>query len=289
METQYSEDVFTCTDELQLFYRCWCPATPPRAAVIIVHGFSDHSGRYATIVQDLVHRTIAVYSFDQRGHGRSPGKRGFIESFTEFRQDLLSFKHIVAAQHADIPLYLMGHSMGGLIVLDFGLHHPDAIDGVIASAPYLNDPPISPILRVLSRALSRIWPSFSLKVGLDSTGLSRLPETVQAYEEDPLVHGKGTPRLDRELSAAVAATNANASRFELPLLIMHGTADRLTDPEASRRFYENASSQDKTFILYEGGYHEGHNDIHRERVVMDIGHWLEEEIRITTQEPENRE
>jgi alpha-beta hydrolase superfamily lysophospholipase len=179
--------------------------------------------------------------------------------------------------------------MGGLIVLDFGLHNPQEVNGIVATSPHLSDPPISPILTTLSRALSSVWPTLGINAGIDNTGLSRDPKIVQAFLDDPLCHGKGTPRLATELSKAVVETNANAFRFQTPLLIIHGTADRITDPDASYRFYKNAASTNKAYIAYEGGFHEGHNDIHRERVLIDIGQWLEEQIRISTQQPENRE
>ncbi len=286
---QHTENNFICNDSLQLYYQCWKPKEPARAALIIVHGFSDHSGRYQNIVDDLVPRGIVVYSFDQRGHGRSPGQSGHVDSFAEYRDDLLTFTQTVATLQPDIPCFLLGHSMGGLIVLDFGLYYPQEVDGIIASSPHLSDPPVSPILTTLSRVLSGIWPTLSISAGLDDHGLSRDPQVVRAYQNDPLVHGKATPRLSTELTKTVAETNANAASFQLPLLIFHGTADRLTDPEASRHFYENVTSPNKTFIAYEGGYHEGHNDIHRERVIIDLAHWLEEQVQIIAQQPERGE
>lgn len=289
MKIQHKEDRFPCTDGNQLFYQSWIPHEAPHAVLIIVHGFSDHSGRYMTIVDNLVPRRIAVYSFDQRGHGRSPGQRGYINSFSEYRDDVLTFTRLVAGQEPDIPLFLLGHSMGGLIGLDFGLHHPQEVNGVIASSPHLSDPPVSPILITLSRALSTVWPTFSMDAGMDNTGLSRDPDVVQTFLDDPLNHGKGTARLATELSKAVAGTNANAASFQPPLLIIHGTADRLTDPEASRRFYEKVTSSNKTFIAYEGGYHEGHNDIHHDRVTIDIAQWLDKQIQIITPQPEKSE
>ena len=232
----HKEDQFTCTGDTQLVYQCWRPHEAPQATLAIVHGFSDHSGRYMNIVNSLVPRGMALYSFDQRGHGRSPGQRGHIDNFGEFRDDLLTFTRLVANLEPGIPLFLMGHSMGGLIVLDFGLHHPQTVSGIIASAPHLSDPPISPLIVTVGRLCSKIWPTFSMDAGFDTSGLSRNPQVVQAYEDDPLVHGKGSARLSTELSTIVAETNANAASFQPPLLIFHGTADRLTDPAASRRF-----------------------------------------------------
>ncbi len=289
MKIQYKENQFTCSDGVQLFYRQWIPRDVARGVVIIVHGFSDHCGRYLNIVEGLIPRQIMIYGFDQRGHGHSPGQRGHVNKFTEFRDDLLTFTQMVSDQQPDIPLFLLGQSMGGLIVLDFGLHYPQDIDGVIALSPHLSDPPLSPILTALGRALSGIWPTLSISAGIDNRNLSRDPHVVQDFLADPLVHGKGTPRLLTELSKAVGDTNSNAVSFQPRLLITHGTADRMTNPEASRRFFEKAASASKAFIAYEGGYHEGHNDIHRERVVIDIGQWLEEQIHVLTQQPENRE
>ncbi len=286
---QHKESQFSCTDGTQLYCRSWIPQEQLQAALIIVHGFSDHSGRYMPIVKILISRGIAVYSFDLRGHGRSPGRRGYIESFASYRDDLLIFTRHVAVQQPDLPLFLLGHSMGGLIVLNFGQRYPKAVNGIIATSPHLSDPPVSPLLIALSRTLSNIWPTFSIDAGMDNTGISRDPTIVQDFQDDPLRHGKGTPRLATELSKAVIETNANAAGFQPSLLITHGTADRMTSPEASRRFYEKVASNNKTYIAYEGGYHEGHNDIHRERVTIDIAQWLEEQIRIIAQQPENRE
>jgi len=283
------EGLFNCTDGTQLFYRSWTPDETPQALLIIIHGFSDHSGRYKSIVDNLVPRGVAVYSFDQRGHGQSPGQQGHIDSFTNYRDDVLTFMRFVSDQEPDIPLFLLGHSMGGLIVLDFGLHYPQEVNGVIASAPHLSDPPVSPIMITLSRAISNIWPTFSMDAGLDKEAISRDPDVVREYLDDPLTHGKGTARLSTELSKAVSETNANAASFQPPLLIFHGTADRLTDPEASRSFYEKVPSTNKRYIAYDGGYHEGHNDIHRERIVSDIALWIEEQIRIITGHPESSE
>ena len=128
-----------------------------------------------------------------------------------------------------------------------------------------------------------------MDAGLDTSGLSRNPLVVQAYEDDPLVHGKGSARLSTELSTIVAETNANAASFQPPLLIFHGTADQLTDPEASHRFYEKVTSTNKRYIAYKGGYHEGHNDIHYERVIIDIAQWIEEQVAIVEGQPENLE
>ncbi len=272
----------------EMFFQSWRPEDPPHAILVIVHGFSDHCDRYMNLVNGFVPRGIVIYSFDQLGHGRSPGPRGHIDSFSEFREDLHAFMTFVAEQESEIPLFLMGHSMGGLIVLDYGLYFPQSMNGVIASAPHLSDPPISPVIAVLARALSGIWPSFSLDAGLDDNSISRDPNVIQAYKDDPLVHGKGTPRLSTEISTAVVNTQANAANFQPPLFIYHGSADKLTSPEASRRFYDNVASSNKQYISYEDGYHESHNDLHKERVIIDVGQWIEEQILLASQQPQEQ-
>ncbi len=170
------------------------------------------------------------------------------------------------------------------LTTDFNIQQ--GLNGVIASAPHLSDPPISPLLKSLARVLSGIWPAFSISANLDENGISRDPDVVLAYQDDPLVHGKGTPRLSTELAATVIHTQANAADFQPPLLIYHGSADELTSPEASRRFYDNVTSNNKRYISYEGGYHESHNDLHKERVIVDVGQWIEEQIRLAANEPQ---
>lgn len=286
---KHKTDHFRGAHGEELFYQIWRPDDSALATLVIVHGFSDHCNRYMNLVKGLVPRNMVICSFDQRGHGHSPGSRGHIDSFSEYREDLRLFMQFVVSKEPENPLFLFGHSMGGLIVLDYGLHYPQGLNGIIASAPHLSDPPVSPIVASLARLLSGILPALSINAGLDEDGISRDIGVVQAYHDDPLVHGKGTPRLSTELAAAVDATQANAANFKPPLLIYHGSADRLTSPEASRDFYEKVKSDNKRYISYEGGYHESHNDLHQERVVIDVGQWIEEQIRIAAQQPQEQE
>lgn len=278
-----STGFINCSGDIQLFYQSWRPAVKPQAVLVIVHGFSDHCGRYQNIVDGLIPRGYVIYSYDQRGHGQSPGTRGHINHFSEYREDLHAFLNHVATQEADLPIFLLGQSMGGLIVLDYGLHYPDGLQGVMASAPHLSDPPISRLLTFLSKTLSGVWPSITFDAGIDGSGLSRNPNIVKDYADDPLVHGKGSARLATELSATVANTQANAANFQPPLLIYHGSADIVTDPGGSKRFFDNVKSTNKQYIQYEGGFHEAHNDIHRERVVIDLAHWMEHQMEIASQ------
>lgn len=275
---EHREGTFSGYGGLSLYYQCWRPEGVPRAVLVIVHGFGEHSGRYMNVVNHLVPRGIAVYALDHRGHGRSPGPRGHIQSWEEFREDVRAFVRKVSEMEPGLPLFLMGHSMGGLIVLEYALHHPEGLRGVIASGPALAQVGISPALMTLARLLSRLWPRFGLNTGLDATSISRDPEVVAAYQADPLVHSIGTARLGTEMSQAMRWTHEHAREWRLPLLILHGGADRLVPPEGSRRFFENVPIADKERIEYEGGYHEPHNDIHRDQVLADLERWLERHL-----------
>jgi len=271
----HSEGTFAGHGGLDLFYQCWRPKGRPRAALAVVHGFGEHSGRYGNVVDWFVPKGYAVYALDQRGHGRSPGQRGHIDSFAEVRGDVRAFLDLVRGEQPGQPIFLLGHSLGGLIVLNCALHDPSGLAGVVASGPMLSQPGISPLLLVLSRFFSRVWPALGMNVGLDVSALSRDQAVVDAYVGDPLVHGKSTSRAGAELMATVEWTQAHAADLALPLLIVHGAADRLCDPAASRAFFENVAFADKQRLEYEGYYHEVFNDVGKERVLADVEAWLE--------------
>ncbi len=274
------EGTFTTPDGLALYFCAWRPQAPerPRAVIAIVHGFGEHSGRYGNVVAHFVPRGYAVYAFDLRGHGRSPGPRGHINDWREYREDVGAFLETVRQHEDTTPLFLFGHSMGGLIVLDYALHHPEGLTGVIASGPVLSQPGVSPILLFISRVLSRTWPTFSLNTNLDATAISRDPDVVRAYQQDPLVHSRASARLGTELTRTVEWVMAHADAWRLPLLIVHGGADRLAPAEGSRAFFDLVGYEDKRRIEYPGGFHEPHNDIEHERVLADIEAWLEEHL-----------
>lgn len=260
---------------LELYYQRWRPADEPRAVLAVVHGFGEHSGRYGNVVDWFVPRGYALYAFDLRGHGHSPGQRGHIDRFADYRADVRAFLDLVGRQEPGRTLFLLGHSQGGLIVLDYVLHDPSDLAGVVSCSPALGQLPVSPALVFLARILSRIWPRFKLEAGLDVTGLSRDPAVVQAYVDDPLVHGQASARMGIESAAAIEWTQAHAADMALPSLIVHGSADRICSPEASRRFYEGIALADKQRFQYEGHYHELFNDLDKERVLADVEAWLQ--------------
>ncbi len=271
---QHDEGKFTGFGGIELHYQRWRPDGAPRAVVAIVHGHGEHSGRYMNVVNCLVPDGFTVYGFDLRGHGRSPGQRGFINSFGEFREDVKAYLQFVAQQEPGRPLFLYGHSLGGLIVLDYVEHYPQGLKGVIASGPAVGKLGISPVLQMIARVLSTIKPNFSLKTGLEVAALSRDTGAVQAYTSDPLVHDLGTARLGTEVAATAAYVNGHAADIKLPLLLVHGGADRICLPEGVRAFYDKVTFADKKRIEYPGGYHEPHNDVEHAKVVKDVEQWI---------------
>lgn len=271
---QHSDSTFKGAGDLELYSQNWRPEQNVRAVLGIVHGFGEHGGRYMNIVNHLVPMGISVHSFDHRGHGRSGGKRGHILRWTEFRRDVHNFLAVIRKQEEDTPLYLMGHSMGGLIVLDYLLHHQEKVKAVIASSPLLAQPEISPVLILLSRFLSNIWPGFSIETKLDVNTISRDPQVVEAYLQDPLVHSTASARFGTELSAAIEQTHRLAPDFRLPLMIVHGESDHLVPLQGSQEFFDNLTISDKEIRIYKGGFHETHNDIDKQTFLTDIEQWI---------------
>jgi len=283
---QHEEGFFNGSTNLSLYYKQWLPHGTARAVVVIMHGFSDHCDRYGALVEALQRHHMIVYGYDLRGHGRSPGKRGHIDHFDDYRQDTRIFIDFVHKRYPDLPIFLFGHSMGGLISLDQAIMYPDLLSGVIASAPLLGTPAVSPAKLWAARLLSRLWPTFSMDAGLDANAISRDLGAVREYEEDPLVHGKGSVRLATELEEAMVDTQTKARFLQTPLLIYAGSEDHITSPEYSKHFYNNVQHADKSIIIYEGGYHECHNDIHNERVGIETAQWIEAQLLKTSQEHE---
>jgi len=264
---------------LELYYQCWWPEEESQAILAIVHGFGEHSGRYMNVVNHLTSRGYAIYGFDHRGHGRSPGQRGHINEWEEYQEDVRAFLQMISEQESGRPIFLLGHSMGGLIALDYILHHPGGLRGaIISGAPIEPVGGAKPYLVTLARLLSRVWPRFSLSPGLDISAISRDPAVVKAYEEDPLVHGVATVRWGTELLSTIEWVKAHAEEVRIPILLIHGEADRLCSPNGSRSFFEKVTFPDKELLVYPGGYHEPHNDINYEQVMKDLEQWLEKHL-----------
>lgn len=275
----HEEGTFRGTGDLELFYQRWRPDDEPRGVLAIVHGLAEHSGRYGTVVDRLVPSGFAVYGFDLRGFGRSPGQRGHVDSWSDYRGDVEAFLAMIRGEEPGRPLFLMGHSMGGLIALDFLLRRPDGLAGAVVSGPGLEPVGVAKwYLVMVAKLLSLVWPRFSLDVGLNVKAVSRDPEVVEAFLNDPLRHSLGTVRWGTESLKVIEWIKARPGDLHLPLLMVHGGADRLVSSEGTRRFFEKAGSADKELHVYEGGFHEPHNDVNREQVLADLESWLERHL-----------
>jgi len=263
----------------RLYRQSWLPDETVRAAILVVHGLGEHSSRYAYLARHCTDRGFAVHTLDHYGHGKSDGMPGFVERFSVYVDGLRGLLEDVRAVHDDVPLFLLGHSMGGLIAAAFLPEAQTEFRACALSGPLLQtdaEPPA--IVLALVRLLSRLAPTLPL-ISLDATGVSRDPAVVNAYVNDPLVHhGKLSARLIVEMSHAMRDTMGSAPAVELPLLIMHGEDDVLTAPAGSREFFEHVSSADKTLNIYPGLYHEIFNEPERDQVLSDMTGWLEEHI-----------
>jgi len=273
---EHREGTIRGSGEIDLFVQTWLPVGAVRGVVAIVHGIGEHSGRYGYLVQRVVDSGFAVAALDNRGHGRSGGTHGHIDSWSDYREDVHTFLHYVSAKFPRLPLFLYGHSLGALIVSDYVLFHPEGLDGLIVSGhPLRPTGAVKPLLVFLARILSRYKPETAFDLGVDDNALSRDPEVVQAYRDDPLVHRRVTARWGTETLAAVDRVRARASEIRMPLLVLHGEADKINSVEGSRELFDMASSTDKQLIVYPGGYHEPHNDLDRERVASDVIEWIQ--------------
>lgn len=271
-----TQKTLTSLDTTKLHVQVWLPEGTPRAQIALVHGWSDHSGRYQNLVNKVVPEGIAVHAIDLRGHGMSGGQRGHVHQWADYRNDVWA---LLDSMDLSVPTFLMGHSMGGLIVLDYMIHHPDtALRGLITSSPLLSPPNVSPVLVKLGQILSRIAPTFSLNPGASADTISRDKAVVEAYVNDPLVHSRATPRMSTEMEATRLFVHANLDAIKMPYLLVYGSADGLVPPDMSREAFEHVASSDKTRHEYEGAYHEVMNDINKDDVLRDIVEWLNAHI-----------
>lgn len=273
---RYVEDEVAGANGVKLFSRQWLPApSPPGLALVIAHGFSEHSGRYDWHARQLAAGGVAVFGWDHRGHGRSPGQRGHIDSLSDYRGDLAAQIARARTAGGNAPLFLLGHSMGSLIVLDYALRHPQELCGVATSGAGLAPAGIAkPLVVAMARFFSRIWPRFPLKMQVDAEDLSTIPGEIAAYNNDPLVHKFGSARWGCELLDAIDWIKAHAADLQLPLLMLHGSDDRINLPRGSEEFVGAVGRSDTKLRLYPGCRHEIHNDTAREQWLSDMRDWM---------------
>ena len=275
---KHEEGVFRGVRDAALYYQGWLPEGEVRAVLLIVHGLAEHSGRYMNLVNLFVPLGYAVYGIDHIGHGRSEGRRLFVERFADYTEPLKTYVDMVRLRQPERPVILIGHSMGGLIGARYLIAHQMDLGGAILSGPAIKPPGNIPAaVIVVGRMLSAFAPRLGLVPPVDATWVCRDPAVVKAYLADPLVcRRRITVRLGAELIAAMERARAEANRITLPILILQGGADRLVDPSGANALYEKVSSTDKKVIVYDGFFHEVFNEPERDRVLTDVERWLEE-------------
>lgn len=260
---------------LRLYRQAWLPDGFVKAAVVLIHGGAEHSSRYGWVAEQLTARGYALHALDLPGHGRSEGQRAYIDRFADAVEDVDRLADLAAAQHPGVPLYVLGHSMGGCIALLYAIAHQDRLAGLVLSAPLaaIDGAPLP--LRLIGRALSVVAPKAGV-IQVDATGVSNDPAVVEAYENDPLVfRGKLPARTVAEIADAVASFPEGVCAITIPLLVMASPDDTIVEYAGSELVHGNCGSEDKTFITYEGLAHEILNEPERQRVLDDIAAWLD--------------
>jgi alpha-beta hydrolase superfamily lysophospholipase len=258
------------------------PATEAcRGRLVIVHGYAEHKGRYRTLVAELTAAGYDCHLLDLRGHGSSEGRRGHVSRFAEYRDDLHRlFERVRDGSPSGPPLFLVGHSLGGLISLDYVLHHPESFAALAVSSPYLAPAfEIPPLKKVFGTLVSPMVPTLAVKSGLAADLLSHDPAVVEGYATDPAVFPTVTLGWFREVESTQEEVFTRASEIRLPVLLLVGSSDQIAAPARMLALFERLASPDKDLRVYDGLYHEVFNELEREQVVRDLLNWLEERTR----------
>lgn len=271
----HTEGTFKGVRDINHYYQAWLPDGEVKAVLLVVHGLGEHSGRYRNVVDHFAPLGYAVYALDHIGHGKSEGKREMVVRFEDFTDTLIIYEALVKSWQPGKPVFLLGHSLGGLIVSFYLLEAQAGFKGAVISAPAIKiGAGISPATITLSKVLSKVAPGMGL-LALDASTISRDPQVVSAYANDPLVfHGKTPARLAAETLKAMLRVNAEMGKISLPFITVQGGQDKLVDPGGAQLLYDRASSKDKAIHIYPELYHEVFNEPERAQVLGDVEAWL---------------
>jgi len=267
------EETYPGSGDLRIAFRSWRPAAAPKGVVVIVPGFNSHSGYYSWVASRLVARGLAVYAVDLRGRGKSDGERFYVNAFAEYLADVDGVVKIAKSREPGLPVFLLGHSAGGVVACGYTLEHQAELAGLVCMSFAFQVPAPDFALAVL-KGISHLAPHAHV-LALKNELFSRDPAVVAAMNADPLIAHETQPtKTVAELARADDRLKREFGKITLPVLIMHGTADKATKPSGSQFFFDHAGSSDKTLKLYEGHYHDMLNDIGKEIVIGDIEAWL---------------
>jgi alpha-beta hydrolase superfamily lysophospholipase len=272
---QHTTGSFVGLRSTRIFTQHWLPEAPPRAVIVLVHGYGEHSGRYAHVAARLVEAGCAVYALDHRGHGQSEGVPVHVAAFGDYVTDLDSYIKRVRVEHSNLPLFVYGHSMGSLITLRYALRNQDTLAGVITSGTALRLMALNAFTVPPLKVAGWLAPRLRLLPPLPLEGISRDPDVLQRYEQDPL-NDSGSMRagLVSKMHRAGKTIAAELPDLRLPVLALHGTADPLTPPAGVDILRKRGGSPDLTIKLYDGLRHEVHNEPEQETVLDDVVNWL---------------
>lgn len=272
----HTEFSWQSKDGLKFYAQEWRPDGNIRAAVALVHGIGEHSGRYQHVAAYFNQHGLGVVAMDHRGHGRTEGPRGH-GSYDIIADDIEHLLKETADRYPGLPIFLYGHSLGGSLVLYYVLKRRPQLKGVICTSPGLIPPPQPKAKIILAHVMSVLAPGFQVDTELDASGLARNPDVAKVYTADPLVHGKISARLGLDLMQDGLWIIDHASEFPLPLLLMHGSADCLADPKGSQLFASGVKG-DITFRYLEGWYHELHNEDDKAVVLGEMVAWMDKHL-----------
>jgi acylglycerol lipase len=275
-----SDGTFDSLGGLRIFFRSWRSSLPPRAAVLIVPGFNAHSAYYTWAAERLAADRLAVYALDLRGRGHSDGERFYVDTFADYVSDVAHGFDVVRSREPAVPVFVLGHSAGGVVACLFALEHQAELAGLVCES-FAYQVPAPDFALAVFKGLSHLAPHAHV-LHLKNEDFSRDPEVVAAMNADPLIAHETQPT--RTLAAMVRADERLKKEFPLitlPVLILHGTADKATRPGGSQFFYDTAGSNDKTLKLYEGHVHDLLNDLGRDAVIADIRCWIDARLSTT--------
>jgi len=268
-----NEETFEGSGGLKIFMRAWRPAGKARGVVVLVHGFKSHSGLYEWPASELANRGLAAYALDLRGHGKSEGERLYVDKFGEYVEDVARLVNIARSREPGLPVFVLGHSAGGVVATIYALEHQREIAGLICES-FAHEVPAPDFALAILKGISHIAPHAHV-LKLDNRDFSRDPVFVEKMDKDPLIPHEAYPSLTvAEMVRADERLKKEFPSIKLPVLILHGTADKATKPHGSQLFYDRAGSTDKALKLYEGHFHDLLNDVDKERVMADITEWI---------------